>query len=64
MYHPVTVEPNPQYETSMGTMFANAPFEPTVAAVQVMRIYFDASCRFCRDGRLATTNIRHQYQAG
>jgi hypothetical protein len=29
-----------------------------VVAVQVMRIYFDAPCKYCRDGRLATTNVR------
>ena len=40
----------------MGTMFANAPIVPTVAAVQVLRISFDAPCRYCR--RPATTNIR------
>jgi hypothetical protein len=40
----------------MGTMFANAPIVPTVAAVQVLRIYFDASCRYCR--LPARTNIR------
>jgi hypothetical protein len=42
----------------MGTMFANAPIVPTVAAVQVITIYFDAPFRYCRDGRRATTNIR------
>ena len=42
----------------MGTMFANAPIVPTVAAVQVGKIYFDAPCKYCRDGRRATTNIR------
>jgi len=42
----------------MGTMFANAPIVPTVAAVQVMKIYFNAPCKYCRDGRRATTNIR------
>jgi hypothetical protein len=31
---------------------------PTVVAVQIMPIYFDASCKYCRDGRCATTNIR------
>jgi hypothetical protein len=39
-------------------MFANAPIVPTVAAVQVMKIYFDAPCKYCRDGRRATTNMR------
>jgi hypothetical protein len=42
----------------MGTMFANAPIVPTVVAVQVMPIYFDARCKYCCDGRRATTNIR------
>ncbi len=42
----------------MGTMFANAPIVPTVAAVRVGKIYFDAPCTYCRDGRRATTNIR------
>jgi|HubBroStandDraft_6_1064221.scaffolds.fasta_scaffold6527911_1 hypothetical protein len=40
----------------MGTKFANAPVVPTVVEVQVMPIYFDATCRYCR--RPATTNIR------
>jgi hypothetical protein len=40
----------------MGAVFANAPIEPTVAAVQVLRISFDAPCRYCR--RRAATNIR------
>jgi hypothetical protein len=39
-------------------VFANAPIEPTVVEVQVVPIYFDALCRYCRDGRRATTNIR------
>ena len=42
----------------MGTMFANAPIVPTVVAVQVGKIYFDAPCKYYRDGRPATTNIR------
>jgi hypothetical protein len=42
----------------MGSMFANAPVVPTTVAIQVARIYFDAPCRFCRDGRRATTNLR------
>lgn len=42
----------------MGAIFANTPIQPTVAAVQVGRIYFDAPCRYCRDGRRAATNIR------
>lgn len=41
---------------SMGTIFANAPIQPTVAAVQVGKIYFDAACKYCR--KRATTNIR------
>lgn len=39
-------------------MFANAPIHPTVAAVQVGKIYFDAPCKYCRNGGRATTNIR------
>lgn len=39
-------------------MFANAPIVPTVVAVHVGKIYFDAPRRYCRDGRRATTNIR------
>jgi hypothetical protein len=37
-------------------MVANAPIVPTVAAVQVGKIYFEARCKYyrCR----ATTNIR------
>jgi len=42
----------------MGTIFANAPIQPTVAAIQVGKIYFDAPYKYCRDGRRATTNIR------
>ena len=42
----------------MGTMFANAPIIPTVVAVQVGKIYFDAPCKYCRNGSRATTNIR------
>jgi hypothetical protein len=42
----------------MGAVFANAPIQPTAVEVQVMTIYFDAPCRYCRDGRRATTNIR------
>jgi len=29
----------------MGAVFANAPIQPTVVAVQVMPIYFDAPCK-------------------
>ena len=42
----------------MGAVFANTPIEPTVVAIYVMRIYFDAPCRYCRDGRRATMNVR------
>lgn len=42
----------------MGTMFANAPITPTVVAIQVRTIYFDAPCKYCRSGTAATTNIR------
>ncbi len=40
----------------MGAVFSNAPIVPTVGEVQVLRIIFDAPCRYCR--RPATTNIR------
>jgi hypothetical protein len=30
---------------SMGAVFANAPIVPTVAAVQILTISFDAPCR-------------------
>jgi hypothetical protein len=43
---------------SMGAVFANAPIEPTVVAVQVMRIYFDPPCKYCSDGKRATMNVR------
>jgi hypothetical protein len=42
----------------MGAVFANAPTEPTCVAIQVLRISFDSPCRYCRDGRRATTYIR------
>jgi hypothetical protein len=42
----------------MGAVFANTPNQPTVVAVQVGKIYFDAPCKYCRNGRRATTNIR------
>ena len=42
----------------MGAVFANTPVQPTVAAVQVGRSYFDAPCKYCRDGTRATTNVR------
>jgi hypothetical protein len=40
----------------MGTIFANAPIQPTVIEVQVGKIYFDAICKYC--GKRATTNVR------
>jgi hypothetical protein len=40
----------------MDAVFSNAPMQPTCVEVQVMRISFDASCRYCR--RHATMNIR------
>ena len=43
----------------MGTMFANAPIVPTVAAVQVRAIYFDSQC----DSRLLRFR-HHQQQSG
>jgi hypothetical protein len=39
----------------MGTMFAKAPIVPTVAAVQVLRIYFDGDCRYCGRQRPRTS---------
>jgi hypothetical protein len=38
--------------------FSNAPNEPAVVAIYVMPIYFDAPCRYCRNGRRATMNVR------
>jgi len=40
----------------MGAVFANAPIQPTCVEIQILRIYFDALCRYCR--RPAITNIR------
>jgi hypothetical protein len=42
----------------MGAVFANAPNEPAVVAIYVMPIYFDAPCKYCRNGRRATMNVR------
>jgi hypothetical protein len=42
----------------MGAVFAKTPIRPTVVALEVGKIYFDAPCKYCRDGRRATTNIR------
>jgi hypothetical protein len=42
----------------VGAVFDNAPIQPTIVAVQVAKIHFDAPCKYCRDGRRATTNIR------
>jgi len=42
----------------MGAVFTHAPIEPRAIAVSVATIHFDAACRYCRDGRRATTNIR------
>jgi hypothetical protein len=42
----------------MGTIFAKAQIQPTVTTIQGSKIYFDAPCKYCRDGRRATTNIR------
>jgi hypothetical protein len=42
----------------MGAVFTHAPIEPRAIAVSVAPIHFDAACRYCRDGRRATTNIR------
>jgi hypothetical protein len=59
--HPVSIAqyaPFDQMSGSMGAVFGNAPIDSTVVAIQVMRIYFDAPCKYCRDGRRATTNVR------
>jgi hypothetical protein len=40
----------------MDAIFANAPIARTVVEVQILRISFDAPCRYCQ--RQATTNIR------
>ncbi len=37
----------------MVAVFANIPIQATVVAVQVGKIYFDAPCKYCRDGRHA-----------
>ena len=42
----------------MGAVFRHAPIEPRAIAVQVGKIHFVARCRYCRDGRRATTNMR------
>ncbi len=42
----------------MGAVFTHAPIEPRAIAIQVGKIHFDAACRYCHDGRRATTNIR------
>jgi hypothetical protein len=42
----------------MGAVFTHAPIEPRAIAVSVATIHFDANCRYCHDGRRATTNIR------
>jgi hypothetical protein len=42
----------------MGVIFANAPIQPTCVEIQVLRIYFEAACRYCPDDRRATINIQ------
>jgi hypothetical protein len=42
----------------MGAVLTHAPIEPRAIAVSVATIHFDAACRYCRNGRRATTNIR------
>jgi hypothetical protein len=42
----------------VGAILDNASIEPAAVALQVARIHFDAPCKFCRDGRRATTGIR------
>jgi len=42
----------------MGAVFVNAPNEPAVVAIYVMPIYFDAPCKYSRDGKPATMNVR------
>ena len=42
----------------MGTIFANAPIKPTVACIEVGKIYFDKRCDIRRCTASATTNIR------
>jgi hypothetical protein len=44
--------------STWGAVFDNSPIEPTVIAVQFAPIYFDAPCKYCRNGRRASTNIR------
>ena len=42
----------------MGAVSANAPIQPTCVEIQVLRIYFEAECRYCPDDRRAIINIR------
>ena len=42
----------------MDAIFANAPTEPTVVAIQVGKIYYEANCSIRRCTARATTNIR------
>lgn len=42
----------------MGAILANTPIEPAVVAIQVSKICFEAPCKYCGDGRRASTNIR------
>jgi hypothetical protein len=42
----------------VGATFANAPIQPTSVEIQVLRIYFEAACRYWPDDRRATINIR------
>jgi hypothetical protein len=42
----------------MGAIFANAQIQPTCVEIQVLRIYFEAPCRYCPGHRSASINVR------
>jgi hypothetical protein len=44
----------------MGAAFVETPIEPSVVAVQVMKIYFDAPRKYSRDRRRNTS----EHQSG
>ncbi len=45
----------------MGAAFVETPIEPSVLAVQVMKIYFDAPRKYSRDRR---RNTLSEHQSG
>jgi hypothetical protein len=42
----------------MGAVFDTLPIQPSAIAVQVAKIHFEVACRYCRDRRRATMNVR------